>query len=111
MPLAENINCLQDKEWVSNNRGHFRVPKTPEMRTLRHLGHYNLTQWCSRLEVVLLSLYIEGHKLMDLQTKQRMNLEQQRFTSQEAEHIQLDMMGREIEARVQVCMIDKAYRL
>ena len=58
------------------------------------------------------SFSIEGRKLMDLQTKQRMNLEQQRFTSQEAEHIQLDMMGREIEARVQVCMIDQGiYRL
>ena len=31
-----------------------------------------------------------------------MNVEQQRFTSGEAEHIQLDMMGRQIETRIQV---------
>ena len=46
---------------------------------------------------------LEGRKLMDLQTKQRMNLEHQRFTSSEAEHVHLDMMGRQIEARIQAC--------
>ena len=39
---------------------------------------------------------------MDLQTKQKMNIDQQRFTSSEAEHVHLDMMGRQIEARIQV---------
>ena len=39
---------------------------------------------------------------MDVQTKQQMNIEQQRFTASEAEHIQLDMLGRQIEARIQV---------
>ena len=31
-----------------------------------------------------------------------MNMEQQKFTSSETEHINLDFMGRQIEARVQV---------
>ena len=39
---------------------------------------------------------------MDLQTRQRMNIGQQRFTSSEAEHVHLDLMGRQIDARIQV---------
>ena len=43
----------------------------------------------------------EGRKLMDLQTRQRMNTGQQRFTSNEAEHVHLDLMGRHIDASIQ----------
>ena len=39
---------------------------------------------------------------MDVHTKQKMNFEQQRFTASEAEQVHLDMMGRQIEARIQV---------
>ena len=39
---------------------------------------------------------------MDVQTKQQMNIEQQRLTASEAEHVHLDMLGRQIEARIQV---------
>ena len=49
-----------------------------------------------------LPVCVEGRKLMDVQTKQQMNIEQQRFTASEAEHVHLDMLGRQIETRIQV---------
>ena len=39
---------------------------------------------------------------MDIRTKQQQNVGQQKFTVNEAEHVHRDMMGRQIEARIQV---------
>ena len=53
----------------------------------------------------------EGRNLADVRTRLKQNMDNQKFAAQEAEHIQLDMIGRDVVNRVEVCVCVCVYSI